>query len=72
MLGPDVVWYLASGPYRGKFCHLKPDGSVHVVDIPNRYANGLAPDRRTVILKLHGGLDRGGERTWESFCAVTR
>ena len=63
----DVVWYLASGPHRGKFCHLKPDGTVHVVDIPNRYANGLAPEERTVILKLHGGLDRTSERTWESF-----
>jgi DNA-binding SARP family transcriptional activator len=63
----DVVWYLATGPYRGKFCHLSPDGSTRVVEIANRYANGLDPEQRPVILKLHGGLDRSPERTWESF-----
>jgi DNA-binding SARP family transcriptional activator len=63
----DVVWYLAAGAHRGKFCHLSPDGAAHVVAIPNRYGNGLDPERRTVILKLHGGLDRAPERTWESF-----
>ncbi len=63
----DVVWYLATGMHRGKFCHLSPDGSTRVVEIPNRYTNGLDPEQRPVILKLHGGLDRSPERTWESF-----
>jgi len=63
----DVVWYLSSGPHRGKFCHLSPEGTVRVIDVPNRYADELDPDRRTVVLKLHGGLDRTPERTWESF-----
>jgi DNA-binding SARP family transcriptional activator len=63
----DVVWYLSSGPHRGKFCHLSPEGKVRVIDVPNRYADEVDPDRRTVVLKLHGGLDRTPERTWESF-----
>jgi hypothetical protein len=62
----DVVWYLASGPQRGKFCHLSPEGTVRVIDVPNRYAE-LDPQKRTVVLKLHGGLDRTPERIWESF-----
>ena len=51
----DVVSYLAVGRNRGKFCHIAPDGNVHVIDVPNRYATELEPERRTVIFKLHGG-----------------
>jgi DNA-binding SARP family transcriptional activator len=63
----DVVSYLASGRDGGKFCHFAPDGTVHVVDVPNRYATELDIGRRTVILKLHGSVDPGPERAWESF-----
>lgn len=63
----DVVSYLASGPHRGKFCHLAPDGTARVIDVPNRYATELALERRTVILRLHGGVDRADDRAWESF-----
>jgi DNA-binding SARP family transcriptional activator len=63
----DVVSYLATGPNRGKFCHLAPDGEMRVIEIPNRYATELDLDRRTVILKLHGGIDSAPERAWESF-----
>lgn len=63
----DVVSYLSAGRHRGSFCHFGPDGSVRVIDVPNRYAKELAPERRTVILKLHGGVDRAHERAWESF-----
>jgi hypothetical protein len=35
--------------------------------VPNTYAAELSPERRTIILKLHGGLDRGDARLWESF-----
>jgi hypothetical protein len=38
-----------------------------VVDLPNTYATELSLDDRTVILKLHGQVDRGPERQWESF-----
>ena len=63
----DVVSYLASGRHRGKFCHFAPDGTVRVIEIPNRYATPLDLERRTVILKLHGGIDPAQDRGWESF-----
>jgi DNA-binding SARP family transcriptional activator len=63
----DVVSYIATGPARGKFCHITPDGSGRLIDLPNTYATELSLERRTVILKLHGQVDRGPEREWESF-----
>src|SRR5262245_27684757 len=63
----DVVSYIAAGSQRGKFCHLRPDGTGQVVDLPNTYATELSLQERTVILKLHGQVDRGPEREWESF-----
>jgi DNA-binding SARP family transcriptional activator len=63
----DVVSYLATGRNRGRFCHLLPDGSSRVVDVPNTYATELSLERRTVILKLHGGLDPAPARENESF-----
>jgi DNA-binding SARP family transcriptional activator len=53
----DVVSYLASGRHRGRFCHREPDGTSHVIDIPNTYATELSLERRTTILKLHGGIE---------------
>src|SRR5207244_8371118 len=49
----DVVSYVAAGRHRGRFSHVRPDGSVRVIDLPNEYATELSLDRRTVILKLH-------------------
>jgi DNA-binding SARP family transcriptional activator len=63
----DVVSYMAAGRDRGKFCHFASDGTMRVVDVPNTYATELELERRTVILKLHGSVDPGPERTWESF-----
>jgi DNA-binding SARP family transcriptional activator len=63
----DVVSYVAAGPQRGKFCHIRPDGTGHVVDLPNTYATELSLEERTVILKLHGQVDRSPDREWESF-----
>jgi DNA-binding SARP family transcriptional activator len=62
----DVVAYIALGRHRGKFLHVAPDGPTTVVEVPNAYA-GLAPDERTVILKIHGQVDREPAREWESF-----
>jgi DNA-binding SARP family transcriptional activator len=62
----DVVAYLASGRNRGKFCHLAPDAEPRLIDLPNTYID-LSLERRTVILKLHGQVDRSTEREWESF-----
>jgi hypothetical protein len=63
----DVVSYIAAGRHRGKFCHIAPDGTGRLIDLPNTYATELSLERRTVILKLHGQVDRGPEREWESF-----
>jgi DNA-binding SARP family transcriptional activator len=63
----DVVSYVASGRNRGRFCHRSPDGQARVVDVPNTYATEIALDRRTVILKVRGGIDLSPAREWESF-----
>jgi DNA-binding SARP family transcriptional activator len=63
----DVVSYLAAGRNRGKFCHLSPDGRGRVVDVPNTYVTELSLEERTIILKLHGQVERSPEREWESF-----
>jgi DNA-binding SARP family transcriptional activator len=63
----DVVSYLATGRNRGRFCHIDPDGQGTLIELPNEYATELSLERRTVILKLHGQVDRTTEREWESF-----
>ena len=64
----DVVSYLAAGRNRGKFCHVAPDGSGKLIEVPNTYATELSLERRTIILKLHGQVGRSAEeRDWESF-----
>ena len=57
----DIVSYLSTGPDRGKFRHLAPDGSSHVIDLPNLYAQELSLDKRTIVLRLRGGLDDAGD-----------
>jgi DNA-binding SARP family transcriptional activator len=63
----DVVSYLAAGRNRGRFCHIRPDGGGALVEEPNTYATELSLERRTVILKLHGQVERTPTREWESF-----
>ncbi|MDP9261872.1 MAG: SIR2 family protein, partial [Actinomycetota bacterium] len=63
----DVVSYLASGRDRGRFCHRDPSGATRVIDLPNTYATELSLERRTIVLKLHGGLDGTLDREHESF-----
>jgi DNA-binding SARP family transcriptional activator len=62
----DVVSYLALGRHRGKFLHLAPNGQATLVDVPNAYTQ-LSLEERTVILKIHGRIDRQPDREWESF-----
>ena len=62
----DVVSYIALGRHRGKFLHVSAEGQVNVVEVPNTYA-AVAPEQRTVILKIHGGVDPAPEREWDSF-----
>jgi DNA-binding SARP family transcriptional activator len=63
----DVVAYVATGRNRGRFWHLAPGERPRVIEIPNTYATELSLERRTVVLKLHGGVDRDTAREWESF-----
>jgi hypothetical protein len=63
----DVVSYLASGRNRGRFCHITPNGRGTVIELPNTYASELSLDARTIILKLHGQVERSDDREWESF-----
>jgi hypothetical protein len=63
----DVVSYLAAGRDRGHFCHIAPDGTGRLIEQPNTYATELSLDRNTVILKLHGQVERTPAREWESF-----
>jgi hypothetical protein len=53
----DLVSYVADGEHRGKFLHRSPDGQTKVIEKPNRYG-GVDPDVQTVILKIHGDVDR--------------
>jgi DNA-binding SARP family transcriptional activator len=63
----DVVSYLAAGRNRGKFCHVGPDGTGTLIEVPNTYATELSLDERTIILKLHGQVGNTEDREWESF-----
>jgi DNA-binding SARP family transcriptional activator len=62
----DLVTYVALGRNRGKFLHFGTNGAATVVEVPNAYAD-LSLESRTVILKIHGGIDTRPEREWESF-----
>lgn len=53
----DLVAYMAAGPHSGRFCHYKPDGSMTPILDPQDYSDANPADR-TVILKLHGFVDR--------------
>jgi hypothetical protein len=53
----DLVSYVAEGQHRGKFLHLPPDGVSRLIERPNEY-DALSLSRRTVILKIHGAIDR--------------
>ena len=53
----DVVVYVAKGELQGKFVHHPPEGGEQVIEQPNRYRE-LQPRGQTVLLKLHGAIDR--------------
>ena len=55
----DLVWYEAKprDDFRGRFIHRPPNGEPVVIEQPNDY-DPLRLEERTVILKLHGAVDR--------------
>ena len=62
----DVVSYIALGRDRGKFLHRPADGEPRIIHLPNAYAD-VPLEKRPVILKIHGEVDRGPARDAESF-----
>jgi SIR2-like domain len=58
----DLLTYAAVGPNGGKFLHRRPSGEESVVDSPNDYPppdqQELSLEKRTVIAKIHGTVDR--------------
>jgi hypothetical protein len=53
----DLVAYVADGENRGRFLHRAPGAETVVIERPNEYG-ALSLDRRPVILKMHGAVDR--------------
>jgi len=53
----DLVSCIADGQQRGKFLHTPPGGEPRLIERPNEYRD-LSLSRRTVILKIHGAIDR--------------
>ena len=53
----DLVTYVAEGETRGKFLHWPADGEPRLIERANEYTE-LSLDDRTVILKIHGAVDR--------------
>jgi hypothetical protein len=53
----DLVTYVARGRHRGKFVHRSPGGQSRVIEHPNKDRQ-LSLSDRTVILKIHGAVDR--------------
>jgi hypothetical protein len=54
----DLVTFIAGGEHRGKFMHLPFNGDKNIlIEKPNEY-RGLALDQRSVVLKIHGAIDR--------------
>lgn len=54
----DIVNYVADGPDRGKFLHVTHSGDVIPIERPNEY-RGLSLQDRSVVLKIHGAVQRG-------------
>lgn len=53
----DVVTYEAEGEHRGKFVHWPHEQEPRLIERPNEYTDIPQADR-TVILKMHGAVDR--------------
>ena len=60
----DVLVYMADNPFRGQFCLQAPGGKLQILDPDSLAAN---PAKRTVIVKLHGYVDRHVEEFHDSY-----
>jgi hypothetical protein len=72
----DLAVYMATGDDKGKFVHLPCDGAPEVVKSANDY-QAFPIDQwgalsRTVIMKIHGGVDAsGGAYQWRNNYVIT-
>jgi hypothetical protein len=63
----DLVSYMAAGSHEGRFVHWPPGEEGLVIDDPSTYLD-VSPDERTVIVKIHGLVDRlTADHEWDSF-----
>ena len=58
--------YVAEGEQRGKFLHWPLGGEAHLIEKPNEYRD-LSLERRPVILKIHGAVQRGSDPEQDSY-----
>ncbi len=61
----DLVVYMADNPHQGQFCHQGPDGKFEVISDPD--FPDANPAKRTVIVKLHGYVDRRDQEFHDSY-----
>ena len=58
----DLAVYMAQGEHKGKFLHVPAESEPRVVSVPNDYVDFPIDEygnvERTVILKVHGAVDR--------------
>ena len=66
----DLVTYVSDGTSRGKFVHTAPGGTTQVIEIPNQY-RALSLEKRTVILKIHGAVNRAVPEGLEDSYVIT-
>jgi hypothetical protein len=60
----EVLSYVADGPDKGSFARTTPDGTRVLVSDPTQ-ATQIEPEAGTVIVRLHGGIER--DRALDSF-----
>ena len=53
----DLVVYMADGEHHGHFFHQPPGGALTPIEAPREYL-AVNPEERTVVLKLHGFVNR--------------
>ncbi len=53
----DLLVYAAEGPHAGQFCRRVPGGGLEPISDPKTNVD-INPDQRSVIVKLHGFVDR--------------
>jgi SIR2-like protein len=53
----DVMTYIADGPDAGRYMHRPFERPSHVIEVPNEY-HDFDFEHRSVIIKVHGAIDR--------------